>query len=61
MRISFPFLRAKHLRMSLLIMIPRNRFTLLYVGGAYERVQGLGQCPPPVLLPLLAMGTVGCT
>ena len=32
MRISFPFLRAKDLLTSLLIMITRSFFTLLYVG-----------------------------
>ena len=35
MGFSFPFLCANDLRTSLLIMITRSFFTLLYVGGAY--------------------------
>ena len=38
MRIPFPFLRAKDLRTSLLIMIPPSFLTLLYVGGTYARL-----------------------
>ena len=38
MRISFPFLRAKDLHMSLLIMRTHSFFTLLYVGGTYARL-----------------------
>ena len=38
MGFSFPFLRAKDLRKSLLIMITRSFLTLLYVGGTYARL-----------------------
>ena len=38
MRISLPSLRAKDLRMSLLIMRTRSFLTLLYVGGIYTRL-----------------------
>ena len=38
MIISFPFLRAKDLRMSLLIMITCSFLTLLYVGDIYDRL-----------------------
>ena len=38
MGLSFPFLRAKDLRTSLLIMRTRSFFTLLYVGGTYARL-----------------------
>ena len=38
MRISFPFLRAKDLYTSLLIMRTRSFFTLLYIGGTYARL-----------------------
>ena len=38
MRISFPLLRDKDLRTSLLIMINRSSFTFLYVGGTYARL-----------------------
>ena len=38
MGLSFPFLRANDLRSSLLIMITRSFFTLLYVGGTYARL-----------------------
>ena len=38
MGFSFPFLRAKYLRTSLLIMIICSFFTLPYVGGTYARL-----------------------
>ena len=38
MGFSFPFLRAKDLRISLLIMRTRSFFTLLYTGGTYARL-----------------------
>ena len=38
MRISFPFLRAKDLSTSLLIIQTSSLFTILYVGGTYERL-----------------------
>ena len=38
MRISFPFLHAKDLRTSLLIIITCGFFTLMYVGGTYARL-----------------------
>ena len=37
---SFPFLRAKDLCTSLLIIITHSFFNLLYVGGKYPRGQG---------------------
>ena len=43
MGFSFPFLRAKDLRTSLLIMRTCSFFTLLYVGGTYARGQGGGR------------------
>ena len=38
MGLSFPFLRAKDLRMFLLIMRTRSFFTLLFVGGTFTRL-----------------------
>ena len=47
MGFSFPFLRAKDLHTSLLIVRTRSFFTLLYIGGIYSRGRGGGQRPPP--------------
>ena len=47
MIISFPFLRAKDLGTSLLIMRTCSFLTLLYAGGTYKRGRGGGQRPPP--------------
>ena len=38
MRISFPFIRAKGLRKSLLIMRTRSFFTLMYIQGTYVKL-----------------------
>ena len=38
MGLSFPFLRAKDLRTSSLIMRTRSFFTLLFVGGTFTRL-----------------------
>ena len=59
MRISFPFLHAKDLRTSLLIMRNRSFFTLLYVGGTYARGRGGGQRPPPYVGGTYVQGRVG--
>ena len=50
MGFSFLFLRAKYLLMSLLIMITRSFFTLLYVRGTYAQGGGGFQRPPPYVL-----------
>ena len=50
MGLLFPFLRAKDLRTSLLIMRSRSFSTLLYVGGIHTRGRGGGQRPPPYVL-----------
>ena len=50
MVLSFPFLRAKYLRTSLLIMRTHSFLTLLYVGVIYAQGQGGGQRPPPYVL-----------
>ena len=42
MGFSFPFLCAKYLRTSLLIIRTRIFLTLLHAGGTYTRVQGGG-------------------
>ena len=52
MGFSFPFLRAKDLRTSLLITITCSFFTLLYVGGIYAWGRGGGQRPQPYVLTL---------
>ena len=50
MGILFPFLRAKDLRTSLLIIRTLIFLTLLYVGGKYARGKRGGQRPPPYVL-----------
>ena len=50
MGFSFPFLCAKDLRTSLLIMRSHSFFTLLYVGGTYTREKRGGQCDPPYVI-----------
>ena len=57
-RITFPFLQAKNLRTSLLIMRTCSSLTLLYLGGTYTKERWGVQSPPPVLPPLHATETM---